>query len=196
MGSTEMETLLEPYYIKSKESLPYFNNELQKQNGRTFYIVTRIYEDKEFEQIFVLVSSHKDDIYQGTIASNPTGKIDFKYGSTVSIDKKDSYDWVIVSSDGTEEGNVIGKFIDLLQAGVVAFISKITPVEGLYSRFEVVSVLNPNTKQEIINIFSDATFTLIENEVKRLHGGKTAESENDVFVYTVAKFPSLEIINN
>lgn len=36
----------------------------------------------------------------------------FKKGDKLKVEEKDVLDWTISKPDGTEEGNVIGKFLD------------------------------------------------------------------------------------
>ena len=192
----ELNALLSTYEAQARKTLPYFNGQLQQPGQRSFFVVTRIYQGKRYEQIFVLVDKHEPNVYAGRIASNPSGDIKFKRGDAMNVPEGDVRDWVIVNSDGTEEGNLQGKALDLYQAGQAVFTSRIRPVNGKYESAEVVSVINPKTRQEIKEIVPKDVLTAVEQEVARLYKGKEAESGKDAFVYTITKFPDWEIIKN
>lgn len=188
--------VLEQYSEQSKSRLAHFNQQFQSKEGRTFYVVSKIYQGDIFEQVFILLNDITDDSYLGTIANNPMGKVDFKAGDAIEVKTKDVVDWVIVNTDGSEEGNLQGKALDLIQVGHGAFISKMTPKDGVLSEFEVISVLNPYTKQEIIDIVPQSVLDNVANKVKLIHGKKPSAGDKEQYTYTIVRFPGWEIIDS
>ena len=81
--------------------------------GEIFYLTIRVYDDqKRFEQVFLKVTEWKDNSIQGVIASEVALVKKYKMGDKLSCKPEDVYDWTISKSDGTEEGNFVGKFLD------------------------------------------------------------------------------------
>lgn len=81
--------------------------------GHTFFVTTRLY-DKEgrWEQAFIQVSSIADGKVHGRIASELTLVTALRNGEMYSFPEADLLDWLISKPDGSEEGNVVGKFLD------------------------------------------------------------------------------------
>ena len=48
----------------------------------------------------------------GRIDSDVRAVSGYKAGDSYTLPEKDLIDWVIVRPDGSEEGNVVGKFLD------------------------------------------------------------------------------------
>lgn len=82
--------------------------------GETFYLTTRVVDaDGRFEQVFVQVTQWEDTYVQGTIANTLQTVRDYTTGQTLEFTTKAVYDWTIVRADGSEEGNYVGKFLDI-----------------------------------------------------------------------------------
>ncbi|UOQ73001.1 DUF2314 domain-containing protein [Hymenobacter cellulosilyticus] len=82
--------------------------------GETFYLTTRVVDaDGTFEQVFVQVKQWEDTYVQGTIANTLQTVHDYTTGQTLEFTTKAVYDWTIVRADGSEEGNYVGKFLDI-----------------------------------------------------------------------------------
>lgn len=62
--------------------------------------------------MFVAVASIKDDRITGRIASNIIRVKGFKNGDPHTFPESELVDWLITHPDGSEEGNVVGKFLD------------------------------------------------------------------------------------
>ncbi|WP_437898359.1 hypothetical protein [Sorangium sp. So ce124] len=62
--------------------------------------------------MFVAVSSIKDGRIFGRIASDVLGVKGYKRGDAYDFPEADLIDWLISRPDGTEEENVVGKFLD------------------------------------------------------------------------------------
>ena len=82
-------------------------------NGHTFFVTTRLYDKQgRWEQAFIRVSSIADGKIHGHIASELTLVTDLRNGQKYSFPEADLLDWLIAKPDGSEEGNVVGKFLD------------------------------------------------------------------------------------
>jgi hypothetical protein len=60
----------------------------------------------------VAVASVRDGRITGRIATGNLTVIGYTKGDSYSFAESDLIDWLITHPDGTEEGNVVGKFLD------------------------------------------------------------------------------------
>jgi hypothetical protein len=104
-----------PYVEKARKSYP----EAKKRYlaglpaGQHFFVVTRLHDGSgKTEQVFVAVASIKGDRIIGRIATDIIGVKGFKNGDPYSFPEDELVDWLISYPDGSEEGNVVGKFLD------------------------------------------------------------------------------------
>ena len=111
----EYRAAIAPYVAKGRQTYP----EAKKRylaglpTGRTFFVVTNL-RDKAgtTEQVFVAVTNVRDGRITGRIATDNLTVIGYKKGDSYSFPESDLIDWLITHPDGTEEGNVVGKFVD------------------------------------------------------------------------------------
>jgi hypothetical protein len=64
------------------------------------------------EQVFVSVSRVDGRTIFGRIQSDIRAISGWRRGDPYELDERELIDWTIVAPDGTEEGNVVGKFLD------------------------------------------------------------------------------------
>ena len=64
------------------------------------------------EAVFVTVTGIKGDQITGHIDSDVRGVAGYKAGDSYTLSERDIVDWVIIRPDGSEEGNVVGKFLE------------------------------------------------------------------------------------
>jgi uncharacterized protein YegJ (DUF2314 family) len=64
------------------------------------------------EQVFVKVVEVRANTISGRIWNDIGIVKGFEKGQEHSFPESELIDWTIVSPDGTEEGNVVGKFLD------------------------------------------------------------------------------------
>jgi uncharacterized protein YegJ (DUF2314 family) len=74
--------------------------------------VPLIDSDGKREDAFIDVETIKDGKITGTIESDLSLVTTFKRGERITFPESDIDNWVIVRPNGTEEGNVVGKFLD------------------------------------------------------------------------------------
>ena len=112
------EEAIAPYLKKAKETLPDAKKRYLKglPKGEHFFVTTRLYApDGKFEQVFVKVTSRKKEEIKGLLASDVASIPNHKRGETITCREADVLDWLISKPDGSEEGNVVGKFLDTYQ---------------------------------------------------------------------------------
>jgi uncharacterized protein YegJ (DUF2314 family) len=110
----KLDAAMEPVIAKARQTLPQakqrFLNGLP--SGYLMFVTTPIYDSQHrFEQVFVRVLAWKDQQITGLLASNVEVVKEHHTGEQMSVKEPDVVDWTIVAPDGTEEGNIVGKFI-------------------------------------------------------------------------------------
>lgn len=110
-----LDKAIEPYVAKARAGLPAmkkrFNAGMPKDE--MLLLTVRVYDpDRKFEQVFVAVQSWTDKEVSGSISSELIGIKSHKMGDVITFDPKEILDWTVVKSDGTEEGNVVGNFLN------------------------------------------------------------------------------------
>jgi len=114
LSSSKADEMLKPLIEKARETLPDAKKRFLSglPDGYKLSVTTRIRDQRgRVEQVFVLVKSWKADTMDGELASQ-VALNDFKLGQPLPVAEKDVLDWTILSPQGTEEGNLIGKFLD------------------------------------------------------------------------------------
>lgn len=110
----KLEAAVAPFVAEARKTWP----EAKKRylvglpKGEIFYVSMHIYADNTFEHGFLRVTSIKNGIINGTIANEMIELKTVKEGDAYSVKEADLYDWMIAKPDGSEEGNVVGKFIE------------------------------------------------------------------------------------
>jgi hypothetical protein len=78
-----------------------------------FFVTTRIYDKHgRWEQAFIHVDRIASGKIDGRIASDLNLVQGYRAGQAYSLPESDLIDWTITKPDGSEEGNVVGKFLD------------------------------------------------------------------------------------
>ena len=179
------------YEEQARKTLPHFDEELKRPNGRAFSIVTKIYGKKHlFEQIYVRVNARDPAGYKGRIESEPTGLVEFKKGAEIFV----TVDWCIVLPSGEEEGNLTGKAMDALRVRLLVFVLSMAPENGAFSKFIVVSVKNSQTRQSIRELVPEDVVSRVELEAKKRWGGLKAQDEKVKYQFVIVRFPEWEIM--
>ena len=118
VGAGETDKFLElinPYVEKARKTYPEAKARYVRglPSGEAFFLTTRL-RDKEghYEQVFVRVKEIKDGKVRGSIASRIELVDGFNMGDEYTFAESELMDWTISKSDGTEEGNFVGNFLD------------------------------------------------------------------------------------
>jgi hypothetical protein len=110
----KLEREIAPYIEQARKSYP----DAKKRylaglpRGQRFSVVTKLHSPGREEAVFVTVTGIKGDQVTGRIDSDVRGVVGYKAGDSYTLSERDIADWVIVRPDGSEEGNLIGKFLD------------------------------------------------------------------------------------
>jgi uncharacterized protein YegJ (DUF2314 family) len=109
------EKAIAPHVAKARATYPEARQRYLSglPSGHTFFVTTRLHDNQgRWEQAFIRVSSIEGGKIRGRIASELTVITEFRNGQMYSFPEADVLDWLIAKPDGTEEGNVVGKFLD------------------------------------------------------------------------------------
>ena len=104
-----------PYVAQARASYPAARERFRVGllPGHTFFVTTRLHDAAgREEQAFVVVDSITNGMIAGRIASQIGVVQGFRYGQPYSFPETDLVDWMVSRPDGSEEGNVVGKFLD------------------------------------------------------------------------------------
>lgn len=82
--------------------------------GEHFYMVTTLTSAGAKESVFISVSSIANGQVKGTIASDIMNVRGYKSGDAYTFAEAELVDWLLSKADGSEEGNIIGKYLDTL----------------------------------------------------------------------------------
>ena len=110
----ELERAIAPYIEQARKSYP----DAKKRYlaglppGHRFSVVTKLHGPGRMEAVFVTVTGIKGDQVTGRIDSDVRGVAGYKAGDSYTLSERDIVDWVIVRPDVSEEGNLVGKFLD------------------------------------------------------------------------------------
>jgi hypothetical protein len=111
----EQRAAMAPYVEQGRKTYPDAKKRYLSglQAGHNFFVVNNLHDGTgSSEQVFVAVASIQDDRITGGIASDILGVKGFKNGDPYTFSESELVDWLITHPDGTEEGKVVGKFLD------------------------------------------------------------------------------------
>lgn len=109
-----IEEAIKPLVAEARKTLPTAKAKYLKglPSAHRFSVTTKLKDDTgRFEQVFVFVDGWKGTTIDGTLGSE-VKLHGYKQGDKIKVDENDVIDWTISKPDGTEEGNLIGKFLD------------------------------------------------------------------------------------
>lgn len=79
----------------------------------TFFVATRLHDDRgRTEQVFVAVDSVGEASVMGRIWSQIEVVSGYRLRQPYTLPDSEVVDWMFSKPDGSEEGNVVGKFLD------------------------------------------------------------------------------------
>lgn len=110
----ELERAIAPYSAQARKSYPDAKRRYLAglPAGQHFSVVTKLHSPGRSEVVFVAVTGIQGDQITGRIASDISSVAGYKSGDPYTMSEGDLVDWVISQPDGSEEGNVVGKFLD------------------------------------------------------------------------------------
>jgi hypothetical protein len=111
----ENESAIAPYVKTAQETYPAARSRYLAglPPGEHFFVVTRLVDSGgHWEQVFIRVTAIDGMKITGIISSDIKLVSGFKVGHSYSFMAPLLIDWLITKPDGSEEGNVVGKFLD------------------------------------------------------------------------------------
>jgi hypothetical protein len=194
VGSPDYLAIIARYDALAMSTFDSFEKEVQAETptGKTFFVVTRLFEGTHFEQVFVQVDTVSTLGYEGRIASQSQGQVRFQSGQPITLKKEQIVDWMIVHENGAEEGNTLGKVANLIRSGFAIAVVKMTylPESGLQS--EVVSLSNAMTQQDVTMLLPEEVRFRIRDHVTRTHTNLPHEAA-ERFLMIMVSFPEWQI---
>jgi hypothetical protein len=109
------EAAIAPYVAEARKTYPGARQRFLDKlpPGHVFYVTVRLRDEQgHFEQAFVRVQSVADQKVTGVIANDIYIVEGYEIGQVRSFDESELIDWLIARPDGSEEGNLVGKFLD------------------------------------------------------------------------------------
>ena len=115
----KIEQAIEPYVKIARSTYPDAKARYQSglPDGSMFFVTVQIHDDAGgMEQAFVQVTSIDSGQVAGIIASEMTAIRGFRLGQSHTFSETEILDWTISNPDGTQEGNIVGRFLAEWQA--------------------------------------------------------------------------------
>ena len=106
---------IEPYVKKARATYPQAKARFVAglPSGSKFFATVQLHDaEGKMEQVFVQVDQIEADWISGFIWNDITRVKGFAKGQRHTFPESEIIDWLIANPDGTEEGNVVGKFLD------------------------------------------------------------------------------------
>jgi hypothetical protein len=114
--AADADRAIQPYVAKARKTYP-----AAKKRFLTglppkylFSLTTKLWDRShtKFEVVFVVAEHIKNGSVTGHLATHTKQPVGYNFGDQISFPESQVMDWTIVHPDGTEEGNVVGKFMD------------------------------------------------------------------------------------
>jgi hypothetical protein len=104
-----------PYVARARASYPEARERFRAglPARHTFFVTTRLRDERgREEQVFVAVEGIVDGQVVGRIWSRVFVVEGYRLRQPYAFPESELVDWMVARPDGTEEGNVVGKFLD------------------------------------------------------------------------------------
>ncbi len=109
------EKAIAPYVAKAKKTYPAAKARYLAglPRGETFFVTTRLHDATgRMEQVFIQVAKIEGNKISGAISSEMQLVTGYHTGQSYTFSESELIDWLISKPDGSEEGNLVGKFLD------------------------------------------------------------------------------------
>ena len=114
--AAELDRAIQPYVAKARETYPAAKKRFVDglPPKYLFSLTTKLWDRSHtrFEVVFVVAHQIKSGTVTGYLATHTKQPVGYDFGDRISFPESQVMDWTIVRPDGTEEGNVVGKFMD------------------------------------------------------------------------------------
>lgn len=111
---SKMDKAIAPYVAQARKSWPQAKKRYLAglPKGEIFFVTAQLHEGEQLEQCFLRVTKIDAGKITAVIATDLLALKKLRNGDTVTIKEAELVDWMIAKPDGSEEGNVVGKFLD------------------------------------------------------------------------------------
>jgi len=117
---TDVERAMQPYVAKARKTYPAAKKRFLAglPPKYLFSLTTKLWDRShtKFEVVFVVADKISDGKVTGHLASHTKQPVGYDFGDQITFPESQVTDWTIVHPDGTEEGNIVGKFLDSYHA--------------------------------------------------------------------------------
>ena len=113
--TAKIEAAIKPYVEQARKTWPDAKRRYLAglPKGNQFFVTARLRsDDGSFEQAFVVVDKIEKGKIYGRIASDVRALPNFHFNDKFTLSEEELLDWTIIDQFGSEEGNVVGKFLD------------------------------------------------------------------------------------
>lgn len=109
------EAAMAPYVAQARKTYPAARQKYLAGGApaRPMFVTTRLTDSTgRREQVFVRVDSIAGPAIFGSIASQVQVVRGYRYRQAIRVEEANLLDWMFANPDGSEEGNVVGNFMD------------------------------------------------------------------------------------
>jgi Uncharacterized protein conserved in bacteria (DUF2314) len=114
--ASDLDRAIAPYVAKARKTYPSAKKRFLAglPPKYLFSLTTKLWDHShtKFEVVFVVADKISDGKVTGHLATHTKQPVGYNYGDRITFPESEVMDWTIVHPDGTEEGNVVGKFLD------------------------------------------------------------------------------------
>jgi hypothetical protein len=113
-----MDRAIAPYREQARRSYPDAKRRYLAglPPGHRLAVTTELRSPGRFETVFIAVTQIQGDRITGRIANEVVTVAGYQEGDLYTLSETDMIDWVITRPDGSEDGNLVGKFLDTWQS--------------------------------------------------------------------------------
>lgn len=116
---TDVDRAIAPYVAKARKTYPAAKKRFLSglPPKYLFSLTTKLWDRShtKFEVVFVVAKQIKNGTVTGHLATHTKQPVGYDFGDQISFPESQVMDWTIVHPDGSEEGNIVGKFMDTHQ---------------------------------------------------------------------------------
>jgi hypothetical protein len=113
-----------------------------------FFVTTRLRDaSNRHEQVFIKVTAVSQGMIEGTIANDIVIIDGYQRGQRHRFPESELMDWLIQMPDGSEDGNLVGRFLDYYRPGKVfaAIFGVMLDGEGRVASVTLTRMIDPST---------------------------------------------------
>ena len=118
--ASDVDRATAPYVAKARKTYPAAKKRFLAglPPRYLFSLTTKLWDRSHTKSEVVFVVADKIDAAKvtGHLASHTTLPVGYNFGDPITFPESQIMDWTIVHPDGTEEGNIVGKFLDTYHA--------------------------------------------------------------------------------